>query len=344
MVRWPYTARLAVIAVALCMTLPAWVTPLAAQEHELATEAKRYTFTQAHLGTIVRLVFYSADRAEAKQLAARCFERVVELDRVFSDYRDDSELMKLCKVAHKRATSVSHDMFTVLACAQQISEQSGGAFDVTLGSSSKAWRERKRGDVDAAMPVREKVDSRDIVLNKADQTVSFNKPLSLDLGGIAKGYIADELAETLEGAGFADFAVSVGGEMVCAGSPLSRKGWSIDLEGPGQKVVASMELSRTALSSSGDSYQFTEIEGKRSAHVLDPDTGKGKQDQLNITVIAPTAMQADAWATALRVMGVDEGYALAVKTNLIEAFFTPAAGASLKTQGFPSVSFQDANK
>ena len=344
MVRWQNTARLAVIAVTLCLTLPVWVTPLAAQEHELANEPKRYTFTQAHLGTIVRLVFYSADRIEAKQLARRCFERVVELDGVFSDYRDDSELMELCKVAHKRATVVSAEMFTVLACAQQISEQSSGAFDVTLGSSSKAWRERKRGEADTAMPVRERGSYRDIVLNEADQTVSFNKALSLDLGGIAKGYIADELAEILEGAGLADFAVSVGGEIVLAGSPPNRKGWSIDLEGPGQKVVASMELSRAALSSSGDSYQFTEIEGKRSAHVLDPDTGKGKQDQLNITVIAPTAMQADGWATALRVMGVDEGYALAVKTNLIEAFFTPAAGASLKTQGFPSVSFQEANK
>ena len=344
MVRWQHTARLAVLAVALCMTLPAWVTPLAAQEHEGAAEPKRYTFTQGHLGTIVRLVFYSADRLEAKQLAARCYERVVELDRVFSDYRDDSELMKLCKVAHKCATVVSAEMFTVLACAQQISEQSGGAFDITVGASSKAWRKRKRGEADAVMPVREKGDYRDLVLNEADQTVSFNKPLSLDLGGIAKGYIADELARMLEDAGVASFAVSVGGEIVLAGSPPSGKGWSIDLEGPGQKVVASMALSRAALSSSGDSYQFAEIEGKRSAHVLDPDTGKGKQDQLNITVIASTAMQADAWATALRVMGVDEGYALAAKTNLIEAFFTPAAGASLKTKGFPAVSHQSAEK
>ena len=174
--------------------------------------------------------------------------------------------------------------------------------------------------------------------------MSFIKPLSLDLGGIAKGYIADELAGMLEDSGITNLAVSVGGEIVLAGSPPSRKGWGIDLEGPGQKVVASMELSRAALSSSGDSYQFAEIEGERSAHVLDPNTGKGKQDQLNITVIAPTAMQADAWATALRVLGVEKGYTLAAKTGLIEAFFAPAAGAKLKTQGFPSVSFQDANK
>ena len=336
MVRWQNTARLAVIAVALCMTLPVWVTPLAAQEHEVATEPKRYTFTQAHLGTIVRLVFYSADRIEAKQLAARCFERVVELDGVFSDYRDDSELMELCKVAHKRATVVSAEMFTVLACAQQISEQSGGAFDVTLGSSSRAWRKSKRGDTDTVMPVRERGSYRDIVLNEADQTVSFIKPLSLDLGGIAKGYIADDLAEMLESAGVANFAVSVGGEIVLAGSPPSRKGWSIDLEGPGQKVVASMELSRAALSSSGDSYQFAEIEGKRSAHVLDPDTGKGKQDQLNITVIAPTAMQADGWATALRVIGTGKGRAMAEKTVGIEAIFVPVNGEIVKTPGFPA--------
>ena len=97
-----------------------------------------------------------------------------------------------------------------------------------------------------------------------------------------------------------------------------------------------MELSRAALSSSGDSYQFTEIEGKRSAHVLDPDTGEGKEDQLNITVIAPTAMQADAWATALRVIGTGKGRAMAEQTVGIEAIFVPVNGEIVKTPGFPA--------
>lgn len=344
MVRWQNTVRLAVVAVVFCMLVPRWVTPLAAEEQQDTPECKRYAFTQAHLGTVVRLVFYSADRSEAKRLAEGCFERVVELDGVFSDYRDDSELIELCRVADKRATSVSDEMFTVLACAQKISKQSGGAFDITLGASSKAWRMRKRGETDTVMPVREQGDYRDLILNEAEQRVSFNKRLSLDLGGIAKGYIADELAGMLEGAGVANFAVSVGGEIVLAEPPPGRKGWSVDLEDPDQKVLGSMELSHAALSTSGDSYQFAEIEGKRSAHVLDPNDGRGKNDQLNITVIAPTAMQADAWATALRVMGVDKGYAFAAKTDLIEAFFAPAGGASLKTQGFPALSYQNADK
>lgn len=344
MVRWQNTTRLAVIAVVLCMLLPRWVTPLAAEQQQDTPECKRYAFTQAHLGTVVRLVFYSADRSEAKRLAEGCFERVVELDGVFSDYRDDSELMELCRVADKRATSVSDEMFTVLAYAQKISKQSGGAFDITLGASSKAWRMKRAAKEAGPLPVRGAGDYRDLILDGAGKTVRFYKPLQLDLGGIAKGYIADELARILKEGGITRLAVSVGGEIVLAEPPPGRKGWSVDLEDTDQKVLGSMELSHAALSTSGDSYQYTKIEGKRSAHVLDPSDGRGKNDQLNITVIAPTAMQADAWATALRVLGIDKGFALAAKTDLIEAFFAPAGSASLKTKGFPALSAQKTGK
>ena len=335
MVRWQNTNRLAVIAVVFCILLPGWVTPLAAQEQKGSTEAKRYTFTQAHLGTIVRLVVYSAERSEVKRLAERCFERVVELDGVFSDYRDDSELMKLCKVAHKQATPVSDELFAVLLSAEKISEQTSGAFDVTMGASTKEWRRLKQGG--SSEVVRSLVSSgyQALVLDEVQKTVSFKKPLSLDLGGIAKGYIADELADLLQAGGVKDLAVAVGGEMVLAGSPPELKGWSVNLEGPGQKVIASVELSEVALSTSGDSYQFAEVDGKRSAHVLDPHTGEGKQDRLNITVIAPTAMQADAWATALRVLGVEKGHALADKEDSIEVMFAPAQGEVITTGGFP---------
>ncbi len=317
------------------MALHVWVTPLAAQEQKGSSEAQRYSFTEAHLGTIVRLVFYSDDRERAKALAKRCFDRVRQLDAVFSDYRDDSELTKLCKVAHKQATPVSDELFAVLLSAEKISEQSNGAFDVTMGASTREWRRQKQGGSSEVVGSLASVGCQALVLDELQKTVHFKKSLSLDLGGIAKGYIADELAGLLQNGGVNDLAVAVGGEMVLVGSPPELKGWSIGLEGPDQKVIASVELSEVALSTSGDSYQFAEIDGKRSAHVLDPDTAKGKQDRLNVTVIAPTAMQADAWATALRVLGVEKGNALADKEDSIEVMFAPAQGEVVTTKGFP---------
>ena len=342
MVRWQNISRLALLAVAFLglptLILFGLITPLAAQKAEAEAEAMltRYSFNEAHLGTVVRLVFYSADRQQTKALAKRCFDRVRHLDGVFSDYRDDSELMKLCKVAEQNATAVSDELFTVLACARQISQQSGGAFDVTLGLSTKAWRAKKQSKGDRAVSGQGAASYRDLVLDGSGKTVSFTKPLSLDLGGIAKGYIADELARLLREGGAMQYAVAVGGEIVVGDAPPGSKGWGIDLESPEQKVIATVELSHAALSTSGDSYQFAKIDGKRSAHVLDPDTGEGKEDRLNITVIAPTAMQADAWATALRVIGTGKGRAMAEQTVGIEAIFVPVNGEIVKTPGFPA--------
>ena len=333
MVRWQNTAKGWIFATVFGLLLAGTASPLAAEERD--EQVKRYTFSEAHLGTVIRLVFYSAEREQAKALAKGCFARVRHLDGVFSDYRDDSELMKLCKVADQRATQVSDEMFTVLACAQHISRQSGGAFDVTMGASTKAWRAKKQGKDDRAVPGQGGTSYRDLVLDEAGKTVRFTKPLSLDLGGIAKGYIADELARLLRDGGITQWAVAVGGEMVIGEPPPGRNGWGVNLEGPGQKGIASVELSEVALSTSGDSYQFAEVEGKRSAHVLDPGTGKGKQDRLNVTVIAPTAMQADAWATALRVLGVEQGHALADKEDSIEVMFAPAQSEVITTGGFP---------
>ena len=331
---WPNTVRSGLVALTSGVLLTACATKLHAQQAGEESGLRRYQFSEAHLGTIVSLVFYSDNRAEAKALGKRCFEKVVELDGVFSDYRDDSELMGLCKRAHKEPVPVSDELFAVLSCALKISAQSGGAFDITVGASSKAWRLQRQGKQTDLVPAGS-ADYQDVILDQGKKSVRFNKPLQLDLGGIAKGYIADELARILKQGGTGHFAVSVGGEIVVGEAPPERKGWKIRLEDARQQVIGTVELSHTAVSTSGDSYQFAEIEGKRSAHVIDPQTGKGKEDLCNVTVIAASGMLADGWATALRVGGVKKGSELAVKTPAIEALFTPRDSPLIKTMGFP---------
>ena len=318
------------------MLLAGLILPLGAQQPDGEAGLKRYNFSQVHLGTVVRLVFYCGDRAEAKALAELCFTRVRQLDAVFSDYRDDSELMLLCAIADKKATRVSDELFAVLSCAQKISEQSGGVFDVTLGASSKAWRMEKEGKVVKSEPDCSAGSYRDLILDDAAQTVRFNKRLSLDLGGIAKGYIADELVALLRQHEVTRLAVLVGGEICVADPPPGKVGWPVDLEDPDKKVIGTMMLKNSSLSTSGDSYQFAEIDGKHSAHVLDPKTGKGKQDRLNVSVIAPSTMQADAWATALRVLGAGQGAVFAEKIAGVEVMFSPANEEVKKTEGFPA--------
>jgi thiamine biosynthesis lipoprotein len=301
-------------------------------------QSTRHTFAEPHLGTFVRLIFYSQDeRTAAKEKADRCFKRVRELDAVFSDYRDDSELTLLCQKAVQTPHEVSPELFAVLSFARKVSARSEGAFDITLGRDTKRWRARRDGkDPAHDSPQNERVSYRDLVLDPEKQTITLLKPLQLDLGGIAKGYIADQLLSLLRQSGIKEAAVIIGGEIVLADAPPGKDGWRIGLSNPEQKIIGSLVLTNTALSTSGDTYQFFEEgNGERRAHLIDPTSRKGKSNRLNVTTIAPTAMQADAWATALRILPTAQALEIAGKEPDLEACFIPLEGPQLKTPAFP---------
>lgn len=302
----------------------------------------RHTFAEPHLGTFVRLIFYSADaraRATAKKKADQCFRRVKTLDAIFSDYRDDSELTRLCQKPIKVPHKVSEELFEVITFAQEASAQSGGAFDITLGRDTKRWRDRRDGKTAAVHSGQQtQVSYRSLVLNPKKRTVFFQQPLQLDLGGIAKGYIADQLLAHLKASGIKQTAVIIGGEIALGDAPPEKKGWRIGLSDPEQNIIGSLVLSNTALSTSGDSYQFFEKEdGERRAHLIDPTSRQGKSNRLNVTTIAPTGMRADAWATAFRIMPTGNAFTLAERVEGIEALFIPLEGKRKATGGFPAL-------
>lgn len=299
----------------------------------------RHRFSAPHLGTTVHLVFYTAtEREEAAGIARSAFQKIKEFDAIFSDYRADSEVRILAGKAIKQAHPVSADLFTVVACAQKISAQSGGAFDITLGKATKQWRQNRDepGEVvsDASEPT---TSYRDLKLDHERRTLSFEKPLQLDLGGIAKGYIADQIMLHFKKSGIQHAAVIIGGETVLSEAPPGKKGWRIGLENPEQEILGTLELSQTALSTSGDSYQFFEIDGTRQAHLIDPATRKGKSNRLNVTTLAASAMEADAWATALRILPLKEALELANRQPGLEAAFIPLSAEATRTTGFPEL-------
>lgn len=300
-------------------------------------ELTRHRFSEPHLGTTVHLVFYSAEeRSKAAKLAKRAFEKIQEYDAIFSDYRADSEVRLLGSKETQKAYRVSADLFTVIACAQKISEQSGGAFDITLGRETKQWRKRSQEPLAAIQESSAPPNSyRDLKLDYEKRTVLFQKHLQLDLGGIAKGFIADQIMLYLKKSGMKHAAVIIGGETVLAAAPPGKKGWRIGLEDPEHKIIGTLELANTALSTSGDSYQYFEWSGKRQAHLIDPSTREGKSNRLNVTTLAPTAMQADAWATALRILPVKEALKLGEQQPHLEALFIPLGEEPSQTEGFP---------
>ncbi|HBE97615.1 MAG TPA: FAD:protein FMN transferase [Verrucomicrobiales bacterium] len=310
-------------------------TSLFAQKGGEAEKTRQY-FSEPHLGTIVQIVFYSEDKEHSQKLAKQCFERIEKLNRIFSNYLPDSEVSQLCAKPVKVACKVSDDLFEVIAQAQEISAATGGAFDITLGRVTRKWREKKLSQEKAT--VREsQATYQDVVLNPGAKSVLLRQTLKIDLGGIAKGYIADQLMVILKKAGIKQAAVIIGGEMVFTEAPPGKAGWTVGIERPSHQVLGMLKLSNIALSTSGDSYQFFEKDGVRHAHLIDPFNRKPKTDRRNVTILARSAMLADAWATALRVSAPEAALKLAKEEKEIEAVFIPFGKPAASTAGFPKL-------
>ncbi len=258
----------------------------------------RFEAVEPHMGTLFRITVYAENRAAARKGFDAAFRRVHELDEILSDYNLQSELTQVCREAHSRPVKVSEDLFGVLEEAQHISEASGGAFDVTIGPVTRLWRaarrERRlpsRADLQAALRL---TGYRHLKLDSAVRTVSLAlSGMQVDLGGIAKGYAADEALRVLASAGIKRALVAASGDLAIGDPPPGAAGWRI--AACGEVRV----LRNTAVSTSGDSEQFVEIGGVRYSHIIDPRTGLGVTARRNVTVEGPRGMVADAWATAL---------------------------------------------
>jgi thiamine biosynthesis lipoprotein len=268
------------------------------------------------MGTTFRVVLYAANAEAAKKAADAAFARVAELDGVMSDYKKDSELMKLCRTAGEDVP-VSADLFAVLSEAEKLSKASDGAFDVTVGPVVQLWRLARRTqqlpDAKELALARSKVGFRNVQLDAAKRAVRLLVPgMQLDLGGIAKGYAADEALKVLKKKfGITRALVAAAGDITCGDPPPDKSAWDVDIApiAKGQKPRR-LKLANAAVSTSGDLEQFVEIGGVRYSHVVDPKTGLGLTGRRSVTVIAPKGVTADSMTKAVMLLPPDKGLAL----------------------------------
>jgi thiamine biosynthesis lipoprotein len=265
-----------------------------------SSAAQRFQYVQLLMGVENRVVVYAPDEAMARNASKAAFDRVAELEDIMSDYRPDSELMRLCARAGTGPVPVSSELFEVLAFAQKVSEASDGAFDVTVGPYVKLWRQARKTKTlpseSALAQARRRVGWRLIKLNPQHQTVELTEPgMQLDLGGIAKGYAGDEAIRVLGEHGIASALYEAGGDIVVSDPPPDKSGWAIE----SRKNVT---LRNAAVSTSGDTVQFVEIAGVRYSHVVDSRTGRGLTDHLMATVIAPRGLVSDPLSKVATVL------------------------------------------
>jgi thiamine biosynthesis lipoprotein len=287
--------------------------------------AERHEFAEPHMGTVFRIVLQARSVEVAREGAQAAFARIAALDEALSDYRASSELSRLCARAGGPPVAVGRDLFAVLTRAEEVALRSRGAFDVTVGPLTRLWRRALRSGVaparEALADARARVAHDLVRLDRKTQTVALLRPgIQLDLGGIAKGYAADEALAVLRQKGLAAALVAAGGDVVAGDSPPGEAGWHVSLAPFGPTGASETILLREgAVSTSGDAEQWAEIDGRRYSHIVDPRTGWGLTGRRASIVVAHDGTTADALATALTVMEVADGLALAESTPGVAA-------------------------
>jgi thiamine biosynthesis lipoprotein len=295
-------------------------------------DLKRFVFSEKQMGADFRIVLYAEEDNIAQLAATAAFAEIERLNEILSDYEAESELSLLSGTSGSgKAIPLSKDLWTVLSASQNLSKQTGGAFDVTVGPCVRLWRiarfRKTMPDARKLKKARASTGFHNLKLFPKNHAAKLDVPnMTIDLGGIAKGYAADRALAILRKHGIRSALMDAGGDLALGDPPPGRKGWRIEIGGRKHPDLPVLELANCAVATSGDVEQFVEVDGKRYSHIIDPHTGVGLTTRLQVTVIIPSCMQADSLASALTVLGPQEGSAFAKTLSGVQTYFVQRKG------------------
>lgn len=293
----------------------------------------RYEFSHPQMGTVFRIVLFADDSTKAQKAAQTAFTRIDTLNQIMSDYLADSELSRLSATAGTgRHIRVSPELWTVLQQSQEIARRSTGAFDITVGPYVQLWRRARRQQQlptpEALAKARQSVGYPRLNLYPKQQAVELLvSGMKLDLGGIAKGYAVDEAMRVLQQFSIGSALVDGGGNMVVSEAPPGKPGWAIRVDAADSLTLT---LTHAAVASSGDLYQYVDLNGTRYSHIVDPRTGIGLTTRITVTVVARNGITADYLSTAVSVLGAEKGMEFLSQTTGAAAIVAQAVDGEIK--------------
>jgi thiamine biosynthesis lipoprotein len=316
---------------------------------------ERFEFMQIQMGMPFRIVLYAPDADSANAAARAAYARIKQLNGIMSDYDPESELMRLCRTAGTAtAVPLSPDLLSVLVHAQALSKKSEGAFDVTIGPVVRLWRKARRTKIfpaaDELAAAREAVGYRNLRIDEqAGSAELLKKGMLLDLGGIAVGYAIDDVLALLRSRGTTSALIDGSGDIGVSDAPPGTEGWRIGIapldadREPSRFVI----LKNAAVTTSGDAFQFVEIDGRRYSHIVDPKTGLGLVDRSSVTLLARNCLIADSYTKAVAVLGPEKGLKLIDETPGAAAIVVRAPSGKLETftsKRLGEYTFEDAGR
>jgi len=285
------------------------------------------------MGTVFTVVAYGSNSAYLGEVADQAFREIDRLDDQMSNYKPESELSVINRQAYRHKVVVEPELFKLLEDSLRYSEETGGAFDITVGPLMKSWgffRGRGRMPSSAELTqVLKRIGYQHVKLDASARTIQFDEPgIEIDLGGIAKGYAVDQVVKILRSDGIQQALVSSGTSSVYAlGSPPGEQGWKVSVRDPldPKKAACVLRLQNLSLSVSGDYEKFFKLGGKIYAHIMDPHTGRPVENMLSTVVVSPLATDSDGLSTSFFVEGVkpSRDY-LTHHPNLTAIFYLPS--------------------
>ena len=292
---------------------------------------------QIVMNTFGRIVVWAQTENMGQECIEAGFEKIRHVEKLMNRYDSNSAISILNATAFETDVKTDDVLFDVLQKSIEYSKKSDGAFDITVKPLIDFWKSCEKSNrlpsSDELKKVHEKIGYEKLILNPNSRTVKFLVDgVSLDLGAIAKGYAIDSALAAIKAKGAFGAMVDVGGDIGCFGKSSSQQTWVIGLQKPNNlsqiwlgkriesgNILLKLKLTDKAIATSGNYQRYYTIAGKKFSHIIDPATDSGTNDLASVTVIADKAIDADALATTVSVLGIEKGLELIESMPATEA-------------------------
>ncbi|WP_141732698.1 FAD:protein FMN transferase [Oligoflexus tunisiensis] len=280
---------------------------------------------------------------EQKDLKAAVEKELAAFDKIFSNYRPDSDISRFNQQPSTDWFAVDADLVTLVELARTVSEKSRGAFDITIGPLLRVWGFGPFRAKDPKIPgdndikaAQKDVDYKKLLSRRKPPALKKANPnLHVDLSGVAQGYSVDHVAAFLDQRGIASYMVEIGGEIKTKGRKADGKPWTLGIDTPDNSggVAAVLHLEGRGLTTAGDYREYFEKDGKRYSHTIDPRNGRSVQHALaSVSVIAPAVWEADAWDTAFMVLGPEKTRRMVPQLKTLSVYMILHEGRGFRTE------------
>lgn len=290
-------------------------------------DSKPLSKTEYFMGTVVTVTLYDN---KSEKIIDKAFEEVKKIEQLVSINMEGTELDEVNNNAGIKPVKVSDDTYNIIKKGLEYSSLTNGSFDITIGPIVKLWSiglpEAKVPTLDEIKGALKYINYKDVEINDSEKTVFLKKPgMIIDLGGIAKGYTADVIAQTLKDEGVEKAIIDLGGNVYALGEKAENTLWRIGIQNPDQtrgEIVGSINVKDKSIVTSGIYERFIEQDGVKYHHILSPETGYPYDNEIaGVTIISDKSIDGDALSTSVFSMGVAKGLEFVNSLPDIEAIF-----------------------